>query len=201
VLDCVRISQRIHRFHAVAVGVVDLHERLPLRREGVLRKDRLDRAFRLAGTAVDALFGIDHEDPSGFVDAVNGADVDAGTVFDVDARLGDDVRHGGLLYRREQAIDQLTRALEERGFRDYLVESCGMGATQSGGVSVIRITKNRDVRIGVRDIDGVDARDIRDHEIRRLDSVGGHEPVFGQDPLELASNEEVDPTQQDRRHV
>jgi hypothetical protein len=29
------------------------------------------------------------------VDAVDRADVDAGAVFDVDAGLGDDVRHGG----------------------------------------------------------------------------------------------------------
>jgi hypothetical protein len=28
------------------------------------------------------------------VDAVDGTDVHAGEVFDVDARLGDDVRHG-----------------------------------------------------------------------------------------------------------
>ena len=60
----------------------------------VLREDRLDRALGLARTAVDALLGIDHEDPLGLVDAVDRADVDAGSVFDVDAGLGDDVRHG-----------------------------------------------------------------------------------------------------------
>jgi hypothetical protein len=48
------------------------------------------------------------------VDAVDGANVYAGAVFDVDARLGDDVRHGRLLYRREQRIDQFPSALEER---------------------------------------------------------------------------------------
>src|SRR5439155_381472 len=39
--------------------------------------------------AVDALFGIDDQDPLELVDAVDGADIDAGKVFDVDAGLGD----------------------------------------------------------------------------------------------------------------
>jgi hypothetical protein len=36
---------------------------------------------------------IAYEDALELVDAVDGADVDAGEVFDVDAGLGDDVRH------------------------------------------------------------------------------------------------------------
>ena len=43
--------------------------------------------------AVDALLGIDDQEPLELVDAVDRADVDAGAVFDVDAGLGDDVRH------------------------------------------------------------------------------------------------------------
>ena len=78
----------------LAVGVVDLDEGRPLVRQRVLREDRLDRALGIAtGTAVDALLGIDHEDPLGLVDAVDRANVDAGSVFDVDTG-GDDVRHG-----------------------------------------------------------------------------------------------------------
>ena len=100
VLGRVVVRELVHLVEPLAVGVVDLHERLPLVRERVLREDRLDGAFRLAGTAVDALFGVDDEDPIGLVDAVDGTDVDARFVFDVDAGLGDDVRHGGLLYRR-----------------------------------------------------------------------------------------------------
>ncbi len=46
---------------------------------------------------VDALLRIDDEDSFRRVDAVDGAHVDAREVFDVDARLGDDVRHAGLL--------------------------------------------------------------------------------------------------------
>src|SRR4029077_14884431 len=59
----------------------------------ILRKDRLDRTIRFAGAAVDALIRIDDEDALQQMDAVDRADVDAGEVFDVDAELGDDVRH------------------------------------------------------------------------------------------------------------
>ena len=77
----------------VGVGVVDLDERLPLVGQRVLGEDRLDRALRLAGAAVDALLGVDHQHPAHLVDAVHRADVDAGLVLQVDAGLGDDVRH------------------------------------------------------------------------------------------------------------
>ena len=59
----------------VGIGVVDLDERLPLVGEGVLGEDRLDRALRLAGAAVDALLGVDDEDALELVDAVDRADV------------------------------------------------------------------------------------------------------------------------------
>ena len=107
----------------------------------------------------------------------------------------------GLLYRREQTVNQFTRALEKRRLRDDLIEPGGVRAAQTGGVGVIRIAENRDLRVGIRDVHGVDAGDVGDHEIGRLDAVGGHKTVLRQDPLELAPDEEVDPTQQDRRHV
>src|SRR6266536_4107406 len=50
------------------------------------------------GEAVDALLGVDDQDPLELVDAVHRADVHAREVLDVDARLGDDVRHGGSVY-------------------------------------------------------------------------------------------------------
>ena len=59
----------------------------------VLGEDRLHRALRFARPAIDALLRIDDQDPLELVDAVDRADVDAGAVFDVDAGLGDDVRH------------------------------------------------------------------------------------------------------------
>jgi hypothetical protein len=107
----------------------------------------------------------------------------------------------GLLYRREETVNQFTRALEERRFRDHLVESGRVRAAQSGGVGVVRVTQNRDFRVRLSDVHRIDARDVGYHEIGRLDAVDCHETMFGQDPFELASNKEVDPTQQDRRHV
>ena len=70
---------------------------LPLLGHVVLVEDRLDRADRLAGAAVDALVGVDVEHPLALVDAVDGALLDARLVQHVDARLGDDVGHRRLL--------------------------------------------------------------------------------------------------------
>jgi hypothetical protein len=106
-----------------------------------------------------------------------------------------------LLHRRDQAVDQFTRALEERRLRNDLVEPRRMTAPQPGGVGVVRETEDRDVRVRVRDVVGVDARDVRDYEVGWLDPVGGLEAVLRQEPLELAPDEEVDPTEQDRRHA
>src|SRR6266849_9286047 len=80
-------------------GVVD--EELLVQRDEVLRlfrrlvlgEDRLHRAHRLAGPAVDTLVGVDEELVRPLIDAVHRADLDAGLVLDVDARLDDHVRH------------------------------------------------------------------------------------------------------------
>src|ERR1700704_6606607 len=107
----------------------------------------------------------------------------------------------GLLYRCKEPVDQLPGALEQRRFRDYLVESGCVSAAQTGGVGVVCEAEDRHVRERVRDVVRVDACDVSDHEIRRFDAVRGLETVLGQDGLELPPDEEVDPTQQDRRHV
>src|SRR5215472_8026192 len=65
----------------------------PLLGDVVFVEDRLDGADRLAGAAVDALVGVDVEHPLAFVDAVDRAFLDAALVLDVDARLGDHIRH------------------------------------------------------------------------------------------------------------
>src|SRR2546425_7660615 len=83
-------------------GVID--EELLVQRDEVFRRfrrlvlgeDRLHRAHGLAGSAVDALVGVDEELVRPLVDAINWADLDAGLVLDVDARLDDHVRHGDL---------------------------------------------------------------------------------------------------------
>ena len=106
----------------------------------------------------------------------------------------------GLLYRRKQTVNQFTRSLEERRLRDHLVESGRVRAAQSGGVGVVRVAENRDVRVAVGDVDGVDPRDVGDHEVGWLDSVRRLEAMLCQEPFQLAPDEEIDPTQQDRCH-
>src|SRR3954452_1080040 len=66
---------------------------LPLLRSVVLVEDRLDRADRLTGTAVDAFVRVDVQGPLALVDAVDRALLDARLVLDVDTRLRDDVGH------------------------------------------------------------------------------------------------------------
>src|SRR6185295_15129538 len=77
--------------------LVQLDEVLPVGRSLVFREDRLHRAYRLTSAAVDALIRVDVEHGLALVDAVHGADLDAGLVLHVDAGLSDDIRHSGLL--------------------------------------------------------------------------------------------------------
>src|SRR5262249_22958442 len=79
-------------------GRVDRREVGPFDREGLLREDRVHRAFRLAGAAVDALVRVDEElaiRAFVVVDAVDRTDGDARQVEHIDAWLGDDVGHSG----------------------------------------------------------------------------------------------------------
>ncbi|MCW2963731.1 MAG: hypothetical protein JWO17_983 [Actinomycetia bacterium] len=93
------------------------------------------------------------------------------------------------------------RPFEERGFRDDLVEPCGVSAPQSLRVRVVRVTEDRHVGVVVRDVVGIDPRDVGDHEIGWLDPVRRLEAMLRQERLELAPDEEVDPAQEDRRHA
>src|SRR6202034_3886462 len=72
---------------------VDLRVLVPLFGDVVLVVDRLDRADRLAGTAVDAFVWVDIKHPSALIDAVDRAFLDTCLVLDVDAGFGDRVRH------------------------------------------------------------------------------------------------------------
>jgi hypothetical protein len=65
----------------------------PLRRYVVLGVDGIDGANGHAGVAVHALIGMYIELILTFVDAIDWAYIDTGTVLDVDAWLGDYVRH------------------------------------------------------------------------------------------------------------
>ena len=57
------------------------------------------------------------------------------------------------------------------------------------------------VRVGVGDLVRVDARDVRDHAVGRVDAVGRDQMMARQQALQLPPEEEVDPHQQDRRHA
>src|SRR5207247_33476 len=69
--------------------LVQLDEVLPLLRSFVLGEDRLHRAHRLAGAAVDALVGVDVEHRLTLVDAVDRADLYARLVLPIDVWLID----------------------------------------------------------------------------------------------------------------
>ena len=70
----------------------------PFGRQRLLGEDRVDRAFRLAGAAVDALVRIDEQLAIRALvemDAIDRTDGDARHVEHVDARLGDHIGHSG----------------------------------------------------------------------------------------------------------
>src|ERR687898_2934612 len=104
-------------------------------------------------------------------------------------------------YLGDQLFDELRRPLHERRFGHHLIEARFMRAAQAGGVIVVRVPEDRDVRKGVGNLDGIDSRDVRDHEVGRVDVVHRDEVVRGQRRPELAAEEEIDPGQQDRRHA
>lgn len=93
------------------------------------------------------------------------------------------------------------RPFEERGFRDHLVEPCGVRAAQSLRVGVVRVTEDRHVGVVVGDVISVDPRDVGDHEVGSLDPVRRLEAMLRQERLELPPDEEVDPAQEDRCHA
>src|SRR4029450_10709068 len=98
VLGGIVVHELVDHVRSLAVGVVDLHERLPFLGKRVLREDRLDWALRLARPAVDALLRVDDEYAVEHVDAVHWTHVHAGEVFDVYTGLGDDVGHRRAVY-------------------------------------------------------------------------------------------------------
>jgi hypothetical protein len=93
------------------------------------------------------------------------------------------------------------RTFEQRRFHDHPVEPCRVRAPEAGSVRVVRKTEDRGLGIALCDIRRVDARNVGDHEIGWLDTVGGLEVMLREERLELAPEEEVDPCEQDRCHA
>jgi len=76
-----------------------------------------------------------------------------------------------------------------------------MRALEAGLVRVVRVPEDRDVRPGIDDLLGLDAGDVGDDEVRRVDAVAREEPVTREQAFQFPAKEEVDPDQQDRRHA
>src|SRR5688572_21496390 len=72
---------------------VELQELLLAGRHVVLRADRFDGALGLAQRAIDALLGIDDEHVRPFVEAIDGAHLDAVGVLALDTGFRDDEGH------------------------------------------------------------------------------------------------------------
>ena len=106
-----------------------------------------------------------------------------------------------LLGRCDQPVDHFPGSLEKCRLDDHLVEARGMGPAQPRGVGVVGVAEDRDVRVAVRNVVRIDPCNVRDHEVGRIDALRRREPVLGKHRLQLAADEEVDPTQQDRRHA
>jgi nitrite reductase (NADH) small subunit len=104
------------------------------------------------------------------------------------------------LYSGGQLFDDLSRALLQRVLHQDLVEAGLMGPSQSSGVRVTSEPEDRYLRIRIRDVDRIDAADVRDHEIRPVRTVGRDEMMPREQGLELAPKVDIDPTEQDRRH-
>ena len=106
------------------------------------------------------------------------------------------------VFRRhvDAVVDGEVCALDERGLHDHLVEAGRVRPLKAGLVRVVRVAQDRDVRPGVHDLLRLDARDVGDDEIRRIDAVARDQLVARQQPLQLSTEEEIDPDEQDRGH-
>jgi Domain of unknown function (DUF309) len=65
---------------------------------------------------------------------------------------------------------------------------------------VVRKAQNRNIWKRVGNLIGLDPGDVGDHQVGRLGAVGADEMVLVESSFQLSSEEQVDPSQQDRRH-
>ena len=101
-----------------------------------------------------------------------------------------------------ELVDELRGSFGERGADDDPVEAGRLGRSQARRIRVVREPEDGHVRIRLCDLVGIHAREIADDEVGRIDAVRGRELVaLGEQHIELASKEDIDPDQQDRRHA
>ena len=75
---------------------INLEELLLIFGEIFFRHDGIDRAFRHAQSAIDALFGVDYQEIWPLMEAFDGANFHAVGVFTFNAVFKDDERHGSI---------------------------------------------------------------------------------------------------------
>src|SRR5918994_6164130 len=92
-VDCTELGRPARGAEVVEELGVGLGVVLPLLGDVVLVEDRLDRADRLTGAAVDTLVWVYVEHPLALVDAVDRTLLDTRQVLQIDARLRDGVCH------------------------------------------------------------------------------------------------------------
>src|SRR4051794_34128384 len=102
--------------------------------------------------------------------------------------------------RRRQFLYQLAGTFDEGRLRNNLIESGRVRSAQPGRVGVVRVAEDRHVGVRVGDLLGLDSADVGDHRIGQLRALGRDEVMVRKQGLELPAEEEVDPTEQDRRH-
>jgi nitrite reductase/ring-hydroxylating ferredoxin subunit len=71
---------------------------------------------------------------------------------------------------------------------------------ETGGVGVAAEANNRNVEVRVRDVVRIDSADVGNHKVGPIGTVARDEVMLRQESLQLAPEEDIDPTQQDRRH-
>ncbi len=101
---------------------------------------------------------------------------------------------------RDELLDQLRCPFGERGAHDDPVQAGCLSSPKTGGIGVICEAEDGNLGIGLGHFVGVDPREIDDYEVRGVDAVRGDKPVRPEEHVELSSEEDIDPNQQDRRH-
>ena len=102
-----------------------------------------------------------------------------------------------------EAVDALVDAyaLEQGRLLDHEVEAGRLGPLQPARVLVVREPDQRRVGEALGDVVRVDPADVRDHQVRRVDTLARGEPVLRTQSLEFLAEDEIHPDERDPRHA